>query len=374
MEITVAKKDLLKLLARVGSVTERRSTMQALSNVLFTADGQELRLFATDNAMAMAGSISAQVHSAGVVALPAKDLIERVRMMPDGPVSLTTNERSIATLKAGVGARRYTVSGLPEVDFPAAPEVPTNGSSMTIAARDLVDLIAHAAFSVSTDESRPHLNSTLVEFDGEVVRMVSTDGHRLTKAEVTSVGATARATLLVPLKAVQELRRVCDDLLSDHGNDAKLTITTAGSTAFFSAGTLVFSVKLVEAQFPPYAQVIPKSSSRKVRASRAALADALRAVSIAASEKTGGVRLLLGEGVVRIASESPGVGEGFDELPVDYDGTPVQVGLNGKYLLEVLSALTEDEVTIDLNGELDPIIVRPVGDRSFLAVVMPMRI
>jgi DNA polymerase-3 subunit beta len=173
---------------------------------------------------------------------------------------------------------------------------------------------------------------------------------------------------------VQELRRVCDDLLSDHGADAKVTITTAGSTAFFTAGSLVFSVKLVEAQFPPYGQVIPKQSSRRLRASRAALADALRAVSIAASEKTGGVRLLLGDGVVRIASESPGVGEGFDELPIDFDGSPVQVGLNGKYLLDVLSALSEDEITIDLNGELDPIIVRPVGERSFLAVVMPMRI
>ena len=374
MELTVAKKDLLKLLARVGSVTERRSTMQALSNVLFTAEGSQLRLFATDNAMAMSGAIGAQVSAPGVVALPAKDLIERVRMMPDGPVSLATNERSIATLKAGVGARRYTVSGLPEVDFPAPPEVPSTGSTLTIPARAMVDLIAHAAFSVSTDESRPHLNSTLVEFDGETVRMVSTDGHRLTKAEVTSAGSSSKATLLVPLKAVQELRRVCDDLLSDHGAEATLTITTAGSTAFFTAGSLVFSVKLIEAQFPPYSQVIPKQSTRNVRASRAALADALRAVSIAASEKTGGVRLLLGEGVVRIASESPGVGEGFDELPVDYTGTPVQVGLNGKYLLDVLAALSEDEISIDLNGELDPIVVKPVGDRSFLAVVMPMRI
>lgn len=374
MELTVAKKDLLKLLARVGSVTERRSTMQALSNVLFTAEGSQLRLFATDNAMAMSGAIGAQVSAPGVVALPAKDLIERVRMMPDGPVSLATNERSIATLKAGVGARRYTVSGLPEVDFPAPPEVPSTGSTLTIPARAMVDLIAHAAFSVSTDESRPHLNSTLVEFDGETVRMVSTDGHRLTKAEVTSAGSSSKATLLVPLKAVQELRRVCDDLLSDHGAEATLTITTAGSTAFFTAGSLVFSVKLIEAQFPPYSQVIPKQSTRNVRASRAALADALRAVSVAASEKTGGVRLLLGEGVVRIASESPGVGEGFDELPVDYTGTPVQVGLNGKYLLDVLAALSEDEISIDLNGELDPIVVKPVGDRSFLAVVMPMRI
>ncbi len=374
MELLVAKKDLLKLLARVGSVTERRSTMQALSNVLFTAQDGQLRLFATDNAMAMAGSVQAQIITPGVVALPAKDLLDRVRMMPDGQMSLSINEKSIATLKASVGARRFTVAGIPEGDYPAPSALPAGSSPIVMAARDVVDLISHAAFSVSSDESRPHLNSTLVEFDGDVVRMVSTDGHRLTKVEVTNSGSPARATLLVPLKAVLELRRVCDDLISDFGGDAKITITTAGSSAFFTAGTLLFSVKLVEAQFPPYAQVIPKQSTRLVRALRAALVDGLRAVSVAASEKTGGVRMMISSGVVRISSESPTGGEGFDEVAVDYDGTPVQIGLNGKYLLDILSCLAEDEVILDMNGELDPIVVRPVGERSFLAVVMPMRI
>ena len=374
MELLVAKKDLLKLLARVGSVTERRSTMQALSNVLFTAQDGQLRLFATDNAMAMAGSVHAQIITPGVVALPAKDLLDRVRMMPDGQMSLSINEKSIATLKASVGARRFTVAGIPEGDYPAPSALPAGSSPIVMAARDVVDLISHAAFSVSSDESRPHLNSTLVEFDGDVVRMVSTDGHRLTKVEVTNYGSPARATLLVPLKAVLELRRVCDDLISDFGGDAKITITTAGSSAFFTAGTLLFSVKLVEAQFPPYAQVIPKQSTRLVRALRAALVDGLRAVSVAASEKTGGVRMMISSGVVRISSESPTGGEGFDEVAVDYDGTPVQIGLNGKYLLDILSCLAEDEVILDMNGELDPIVVRPVGERSFLAVVMPMRI
>lgn len=374
MELLVAKKDLLKLLARVGSVTERRSTMQALSNVLFTAQDGQLRLFATDNAMAMAGSVQAQIITPGVVALPAKDLLDRVRMMPDGQMSLSINEKSIATLKASVGARRFTVGGIPESDYPVPSALPAGSSPIVMAARDVVDLISHAAFSVSSDESRPHLNSTLVEFDGDVVRMVSTDGHRLTKVEVTNSGSPARATLLVPLKAVLELRRVCDDLISDFGGDAKITITTAGSSAFFTAGTLLFSVKLVEAQFPPYAQVIPKQSTRLVRALRAALVDGLRAVSVAASEKTGGVRMMISSGVVRISSESPTGGEGFDEVAVDYDGTPVQIGLNGKYLLDILSCLAEDEVILDMNGELDPIVVRPVGERSFLAVVMPMRI
>ena len=135
-----------------------------------------------------------------------------------------------------------------------------------------------------------------------------------------------------------------------------------------------FSVKLVDAQFPPYAQVIPQNSERKVRVPRAPLAEALRAVSIAASERTGGVKLTLAKGTMRISSESPESGDGFDEVPTDYSGPELTIGFNAKYFLDVLGALEEEEVVLGLSGELDPAVLRPASDRQFLAVVMPMRI
>jgi DNA polymerase-3 subunit beta len=137
---------------------------------------------------------------------------------------------------------------------------------------------------------------------------------------------------------------------------------------------MTFGVKLVDAQFPPYAQVIPQSSDKKVRVPRAAFADALRAVSIAASERTGGVKLALVKGTMRITSESPESGDGFDEIPIDYDGPAITIGFNAKYFLDVLGALDEEEIILNLSGELDPAVVRPASERQFLAVVMPMRI
>jgi DNA polymerase-3 subunit beta len=133
-------------------------------------------------------------------------------------------------------------------------------------------------------------------------------------------------------------------------------------------------VKLVDAQFPPYAQVIPQSSDKKVRVPRAAFADALRAVSIAASERTGGVKLALLKGTMRITSESPESGDGFDEIPIDYDGPAITIGFNAKYFLDVLGSLDDEEIILSMSGELDPAVVRPSSDRMFLAVVMPMRI
>ena len=187
--------------------------------------------------------------------------------------------------------------------------------------------------------------------------------------------------MLIPLKAIHELRRLCDEVLAEHGKDGskdaqkpQLQITQSGSSAFFQGGGTTFSVKLVDAQFPPYSQVIPQNSDKKVTVPRAPFADALRAMSIAASERTGGVKLGIGSGTMRITSESPESGDGFDEVPVEYDGAPITIGFNAKYFLDVLGALEEDDVSLSLSGELDPAVLRPSGERNFLAVVMPMRI
>jgi DNA polymerase-3 subunit beta len=383
MEITVAKKDLLRLVGRMQGVAERKSTMPVLSNVLLAVDGPNaLRLAATDLYLAIAGKMTAEVNKGGSIAVPAKDLLERVKNMPDGPIHIATHENATTTLKASGSARRYTLRGMPGDDFPPLP-VPAEGApTLALDVEVLQQLIAKTHFSISTDETRAHLNSALFEWDGDVVRMVTTDGHRLSKMEVQVSGRQASATMLIPLKAIQELRRLCDEALAeapvkDASKDAarpQLQITQSGSSAFFQSAGTTFSVKLVDAQFPPYAQVIPQNSSLKIRAPRAAFADALRAVSIAASERTGGVKLTLAKGTMRIASESPESGDGFDEVPVDYAGAELTIGFNAKYFLDVLGALDEEEVVLGLSGELDPAVLRPGSDKQFLAVVMPMRI
>jgi DNA polymerase-3 subunit beta len=383
MEITVAKKDLLKLVTRMQGVAERKSTMPVLSNVLLAVDGPNaLRLAATDLYLAISGRIPAEVNKGGTIAVPAKDLFERVKAMPDGPIHIASHDNASTTLKASGSPRRYTLRGMPGDDFPPLPAPAEGAPTLALDVSVVQELIAKTHFSISTDETRAHLNSALFEWDGDLVRMVTTDGHRLSKMEVRVAGRQASETMLIPLKAVQELRRICDEALAeapakDAGKDApraQLQITKSGSSAFFHGAGMTFSVKLVDAQFPPYAQVIPQNSERKVAAPRAQFADALRAVSIAASERTGGVKITMTKGTMRISSESPESGDGFDEVPVDYAGPELTIGFNAKYFLDVLGALDEEEVVVSLGGELDPAVIRPKSDRDFLAVVMPMRI
>ena len=380
MELTVAKKDLLKIVARMQGVAERKSTMPVLANVLLAADGDSgMRLAATDLYLSLLGRIPADVSKPGSVAVSAKDLFERVKMMPDGPIVIATQDNATTTLKAQGSARRYTLRGMPGDDFPPLPQPAEGSPTLALDVAVLSELIQKTHFSISTDETRAHLNSALFEWEGDTVRMVTTDGHRLSKVDVKVAGRQASATMLIPLKAIHELRRLCDEMAADSGEKKELLITQSGSSAFFQGAGMTFSVKLVDAQFPPYAQVIPQASDKIVRAPRMAFAEALRAVSVAASERTGGVKLSLTKGSMRITSESPESGDGFDEIPVEFNGPNMSIGFNAKYFLDVLAAVGDDEVAISLSGELDPAVLRPAGatttsDKQFLSVIMPMRI
>jgi DNA polymerase-3 subunit beta len=380
MELTVSKKDLLKLVTRMQGVAERKSTMPVLSNVLLSVDGPSaLRIAATDLYLALIGRVTVDVSKGGSVAVPAKDLAERIRMMPEGSLHIAAQDNASTVIKAVGSARRYTLRGMPGDDFPPLPAPAEGSPSLALDVDVLQELVAKTHFSISSDETRAHLNSALFEWDGDVVRMVTTDGHRLSKMEVKVSGRQASATMLIPFKAIQELRRLCDDMASEprDGKDApkpQIQITQSGSSAFFQGGGMTFAVRLVDAQFPPYSQVIPQQSEKLVKVPRAALADSLRAVSIAASERTGGVKLALAKGTMRISTESPESGEGFDEVPIDYAGAAMTIGFNARYFLDILGALDEEEVQLGFGGELDPAVVRPVGPRQFLAVVMPMRI
>lgn len=380
MRVAVSKKELLRVLARCQGVADKKSTMPVLGNVLLeTIDSDGLRLAATDLYLAVSGRIEATVERPGSVALGARDLFERVKMMPDGQVTLEVSDGAATTIRADGAARRYTIHGMPGEEFPSLPEPDQDAEWLELEIAAMSRLLAATHFSISTDETRLHLNSALFEWEGSRVRMVTTDGHRLSKMELAAKGSTANASMLIPLKGVQELRRLCDEALSELKDDEtpRMSLVQSGPSVFFELAGFRFSVKLVDAQFPPYQQVIPAQSERTVRAPRLALSDALRAVSLAASDRTGGVKLTLSSGRIRIESESPEAGEGFDEIAVDYDGSEVTIGFNARYFLDVLGAMVDDEVRLGISGELDPAVIQPGTesvDRSYLAVVMPMRI
>ena len=374
MKTTISKKDLLRVLTRCQAVADKKSTLPVLANVLIETVGtDQIRLAATDLYLAVSGTVPAQVDAAGSVAVPARDLFDRVRMMPEGQIAISVADNSATTIRAVGAARRFTIHGIPGDEFPNLPEPDDGAAVLDLEAATLADLIASTQFSISADETRLHLNSALFNWYGNRVRMVTTDGRRLSKREIDVDECDAKAEMLIPLRGIAELKRLCDDAK----DDGSIAMSQSGAFAFFDLAGFRFVVKLVDGQFPPYQQVIPETSAHTVRAPRAQLADALRAVSVSANDRTGGVRLSLSNGKMRLDSESPESGEGSDEVPVDYSGPDAVVGLNAHYLLDVLGAMTDDEIEIGMGGELDPIVVRPAetsDTADYLSVVMPMRI
>jgi DNA polymerase-3 subunit beta len=384
MELSIQQRDFLKALQRTQSVADRKSSMPILSNVLLSAEGPDrVRFAATDLYLGVSASCPAAIRKGGSIAIAARTLFDIVRNLPDGEVRVSVAQNQQVVLE--VGKIKYKIPGLPGEDFPPLPN-PGEATWATLDAWLLGELVALTSYSMSSDDTRPHLAGTLFEGDGKNVRMVTTDGHRLSKAEAKLGDGAGMLSfgMLVPHKGVAELKRLIEDAKTDAKHASKdggtvhagIDVAMASGNAFFRRADVMLSVKLADEQFPPYSKVIPQSQSKRVVCSRPKLIEALKRISLVANDTSGGVQLHLSDGSLRIVSQNPDVGEGMEEVDVDYAGDKLGIGFNAKYLLDALSALAHDEVALELSGELDPGVVRPVGEgpADFVGVIMPMRI
>jgi DNA polymerase-3 subunit beta len=348
--------------------------MPYLTCALFTIERAAIRIDTTDLYLSIAGAATAESDAPGAFAVPAKDLLERVKMMPDAPVTMTYKEGRVVVQAKGT-SRRYTLSGMPGDDLPPVAKPPAGAPVVAVDASTLAQLIKRMKFAISSDETRAHLNSALLEWNGDCLRLVGTDGHRLAKAEERVKGRAADLRLLLPKKAMELLLKLCDEAIGMEEGARSIRIIQSGPTAFFEWAGGTFGVKLVDAQFPPYDQVIPKNQPLSLLAPRAIFAEALRAVAIASGDgQSSGVKFTLGKGKLRLSAQNADKGEGEDEIDVDYDGRELTVGLNASYVLDVLSALDCEQVLMNLGGDLDPVRMTMPKSEAIEAVIMPMRI
>ncbi len=378
MELTIEKQQFLRGLARTHGVADRKSSMHILSNVLLSTEGDtSLRLSATDLYLGVTAIVPAKIKKPGSIAVSARTLFDIVKNLPDAEVIWKLTDSH--AVEVSCGKVRYRIPAMPGEDFPPLPNA-GDAAFAELDASVLADLISLTQYSMSHDDTRPHLAGTLFECDGKVVRMVTTDGHRLSKAErkLDAKGKAKSFSMLVPHKGISELKRLLDDVRAAKGKgetEATIGIATAGGNAFFQREDLSLSVKLADENFPPYDKVIPSKQSRTVIAARGPLVEALRRISLVANDKSGGVQLMIEPGTLRLQSQNPDVGEGSEEVDVDYAGDGLRIGFNARYLLDALGALPHDEVALELSGERDPGVLKPVGSESeFIGVIMPMRI
>ncbi len=365
MEIRIAKPEFLRGLRLAQGIADRKSTMPMLANVLLRTQGKnQLLVAATDLNVSLTAELKSTNAQEGGITLNAKSLFELVSSAPGDELVLKKADNHWAEIKSGKVS--YRIVGMPDRDFPKVPDH-REAAYSTIESAVLREMVDRTLFSVCNDETRFHLNGVFFESDGSKSRMVSTVGHRLSKVERTIAdGPKLSAGVIIPKKGLLEMKKVLET-----GPSCKLAIKTPH--VFVVQEDIALAIKLIDAQFPPYEQVIPKDHKRIITIDRTRLIDSLKRAQLMSSE-TRGVKLAATKEGVTVTSDNPDLGEVREELDADYNGDAIAIGFNPKYVVELLMQMGADQVTLALGGELDPGLIRPLGSEEYLGVVMPMRI
>ena len=380
MKVTVERATLLKCLAHVQSVVERRNTIPILSNVLIEAransqGGGGLRLMATDLDLQVVETVAAHVASPGATTVSAHTLFDIARKLPEG----AQVELTVAADKMTVTADRYrsNLATLPRDDFPviAETDLPTKFSLDADVLRDIID---GTRFAISTEETRYYLNGIFLHVvAGEVpkFRAVATDGHRLARIEIDMPeGAKGMPDVIVPRKCVAEVRKLLDEV------DGPVEVQLSASKIRFKLGPdgsngAVLTSKLIDGTFPDYSRVIPTANDRLLKIDRKSLAQGVdRVAAIATTEKTRAVKIALGHDKVTLSVTSPENGTASEEIPADYTSPEFEVGFNYRYLLDILDQVDSDLVEVHLADAAAPTLIRVNDASAALYVLMPMRV
>jgi DNA polymerase III subunit beta len=372
MNFTVDRDRLEGLLTRVQSVAERRHTMPVLSHTLLTADASGLTLVASDLEIVIRCVQEADVAESGAVALPARKFFDIAKVLPKGPVRVVEREGHYVEIAAERG--NFRLAGLDSREFPEMPEKPGT-STVTVDADTFRKLVERTVAFASSDETRYNLAGILLEQqDGDgtsLMRMVATDGHRMAIAEGEAPGLTgllAAGKALVPRKGLLEIRKLAES------GPGSLEMCASEKFLYAGKGDTELWVRLLEADFPDYRQVIPRDNRIMARVPRDAFVEALRRVSVMAPEKVNSIRLSFTDGQIEVSTTSQDLGEARDVLAAAYEGPPIRIGFNGRYLLDALSGVAEETVVMEMKDDVSQVLMRPEKDTAFTAVIMPMRI
>ncbi len=373
MKAVVSKPDLIAGITRTaGALPQRPSSMQALHNILlhFSESEGAIRSTATDLEIAVIVDTPATVQAGGELAVPGKKLLESVREMPDGEISLLVTERNALTLKCG--RTRLTLRGTAREDYPAIPTI-TSEVSLQIDAPVLGEAIRRTVIAASHDEARSFLTGANLIVNAKQTRLVATDGHRLAISDFVlsghkKAGADKDTDINVIIPA-----RILAEIAGNLPDSGTVELSIGETNVIFTLPAGTYYSRLIAEKFPDYEKIIPKASDRKITIARQSFADALRRVSPFTNQRTQQVLLSIKSDRVIVSAETPEFGEGHDEVDATVTGTPLEISFNARYVLDVLKVLQDDEVMIEMGAKIAPAVFTTAKDAGYSYILMPLR-
>ncbi len=366
MHFLIQREPLLSALQAIVGVVERRQTQAVLSNILVATEGTQLRLTTTDLEVELVAYLEATIEEAGETTLPARKWLDICRNLPESATLELTFHGERALLRSGKS--RFSLATMSAEEF---PQVESIGATevVNIPSAELRRLVEHTHFSMAQHDVRFYLNGLLFELTGRGARAVATDGHRLALADSdTPIAVDQPKRVIIPRKGVQELQRLLNN------NDEPVSLELGDNHLRVTFASIRLTSKLIDGQYPDYTRVIPKGGDKHLAVDRQALRQALTRVAILSNERYRGVRFAVESDTLRIGSQNPDQEEAEEELPIAYDGTPVEVGFNANYLLDALGAIDTEQVELTLTDASSSGVIRGKGTDNAYYVIMPMRL
>ncbi len=366
MKFSIQRESFLQPLSQVVGVVERRQTLPVLANFLLAVRDNELAITGTDMEVELIGSVPADVGEGGDITVPARKLVDIVRALPDGSQIKFAVQDGKATMSAG--RSRFTLSTLPASEFPATDQFETL-EEVAVKETALKTLLDKTAFAMANQDVRYYLNGLLLEFAGSRLRAVATDGHRLAVCDhADPIKFEQERQLIVPRKGVMELVRMLAE--SKH----KVTLALGRSHVRLAKDGTTFTSKLIDGRFPDYQAVIPVGADKELQIDRATFIQALQRAAILSNEKYRGVRLEAGGGFLKIIAHNPQHEEAVEEIEAEMNFDQLAVGFNVTYLLDALTALEAETVSLELKDANSSCLISVPDDDSSRHVVMPLKL
>ncbi len=377
MEFVIERVAFLNCLGMVQGIVERRNTVPILGHVLLEAEDNRLQLSATDLEVGIRTEVECETDGKGSLTLSARKLFEVVREAEGDKLTLKGLDNDWFEIKCG--RARFKMMGLDPRSFPAMPAQSAAASegkkakgTLKIASEMLATLIDRTLFAVSPDEARYNLSGVYIEApEAGVVRMVATDGHRLSMIDREVEGFAMQGGSILPRKGLAELRK-----LLDQAGDPLTELVIDGQLASLRRGRTEVSMRLVEGEFPDYRGVVPNDSRYQIGITREVLLNSIKRAAIFSNERFHGVKLAFADGTLTVSSTSPETGEASETIDIDFRGEEFAVGFNASYLQQVLNVIGDGEATarLGLTDDVSPCVFTTESDSGFKYVVMPMRL
>ncbi|MCX5994571.1 MAG: DNA polymerase III subunit beta [Chloroflexi bacterium] len=372
MKVSCSQEDLSKGLAVVGRAVATRAVLPITNNVLIATEGSRLRLAATNLEIAISCWIPATIEKEGTVTIPARLVTDFVNSLPSGQqiaMALSPRSRSVELRCARHEAH---ISGLDPADFPAIPKI-TDGMNVKVKPGDLRLAINQVGFAAASEESRPVLTGVHAEFEGEQLTLAAADGFRLAVRKVSlAKPVDTKIAIIIPARSLAELNR----LISEQEEPLELTVNSQKSQVLFRLRNVEMVSQLIQGTFPNYSQLIPKSYSTRAVIKLSEFLRATKSASIFARDGSGIVRLQImpkdGKGKIAISARAEEIGDNLGEVDATVEGEEAKIAFNSKYLMDVLGVIAKEEVALETTTSSSPGVIRPVGDESYIHVVMPM--